>query len=1061
MRKDFRIILPTKEGLFFFLLFILMSFNSFSNEIIGGSLTYNQINGTSYSIQLKLFEKCSATPPAQVKIGVRDENGNYTGLDFNMLLTSSNPLTSTIDSCTGIPTQCTQKIIYTKTISLPVSSGGYHLFYEGGPRSASITNIYLPLSTGTSFNTFIPNVNNSSPQWNNPPPSYLCVNTPLTFDFSASDADGDSLVYSFYTPYNDSTFIPNNPSFDNNPAPDNIHFTPIVWMSGYTETHPFNASPSTPLLINSQTGILTGVPQDTGRYLVGIKCDEYRNGLKIGEIERDYTFRVKVCPVSESAIIGHLNGCNGNIIPMQNASPNWATNFQWDFGDGSSPVSGFEPTHTYPGDGVYTVSLIANSGTPCADTSTSILKVGTITANFNAPDSVCISDSVLFTPTSTTTGSLVPNSWNWDFGDSTTTSTDYSPLHQFDSAGIRNVKLVVGTDGNCYGIAVKSIYVEVMPAVHTVTDTFACQNSPAITLTAQIENAVGTLWQGNGTFSPSPYNATTIYSPTASEITNGSATILVNTTGNSLCQSAQQSITITYAKGSTISIGYSFLACSTMDSIPLTASYQYATGMHWYTSNGGGSFSDINDPLTFYFPSYSDILADSIQIIGETTTSGGCSTDADTIWISFAPPNTIAMNAPTKICEGEAIHLHANSSTGLGAWSTPRDGTYTADTANNTIYSYGPADFMNGNTLLYFKTINNGGCPPQYDTIVVAINQLPHPGFNYDDVCFGFPTHFYSDVYSNDAITNYIWKINGSIFALSNDPVYTIPTSSTTSIQFIVKTTNGCIDSITKAVKTNPDPSADFALTDSCLNSGNKFTDLTTITGEHLTQWNWNFGDNTTSTERNPSHPYLQTGTYTIKLVVDASDGCKDSITKTISIHTSPHAQFNISPTTSYPDKLISFTDQSSGSSTVESWLWNFGDGNTGNQQSANHSYTSAGKYTVILIVKDSNNCRDTLKRQVAIYNRYFPPNVPTAFSPNGDGNNDVLYVYGGSFDKIDFSVYNNWGQLLFDSTDKTKGWNGTYNGKKQPEGVYIWTIKATTYKGDTKKLKGNITLMR
>ena len=85
---------------------------------------------------------------------------------------------------------------------------------------------------------------------------------------------------------------------------------------------------------------------------------------------------------------------------------------------------------------------------------------------------------------------------------------------------------------------------------------------------------------------------------------------------------------------------------------------------------------------------------------------------------------------------------------------------------------------------------------------------------------------------------------------------------------------------------------------------------------------------------------------------------------------------------------------------------------------------------------------------------------VPTAFSPNGDNVNDVLFVLG-SIQNMDFEVFNRWGQSVFHTTDRSMGWDGTFNGKNLNSGVFAFKLTGTMANGDPVNLKGNITLVR
>ena len=86
---------------------------------------------------------------------------------------------------------------------------------------------------------------------------------------------------------------------------------------------------------------------------------------------------------------------------------------------------------------------------------------------------------------------------------------------------------------------------------------------------------------------------------------------------------------------------------------------------------------------------------------------------------------------------------------------------------------------------------------------------------------------------------------------------------------------------------------------------------------------------------------------------------------------------------------------------------------------------------------------------------------MPNVFSPNGDGKNDVLYVYGNYIDKVEMRIFNQWGEQIQVINSRTKGWDGTQRGKPQPVGVYVYVLKAVLANGKTVEMKGSITLLR
>jgi gliding motility-associated-like protein len=155
----------------------------------------------------------------------------------------------------------------------------------------------------------------------------------------------------------------------------------------------------------------------------------------------------------------------------------------------------------------------------------------------------------------------------------------------------------------------------------------------------------------------------------------------------------------------------------------------------------------------------------------------------------------------------------------------------------------------------------------------------------------------------------------------------------------------------------------------------------------------------------------------------------------------------------------VYFSDFSTPTGGVTGWSWNFGDESGSSfSQNPTHSFLNPGSFVITLTVFDTNGCSDTTSKRIEVN---LLPQVPTAFTPNNDNNNDLLFVKGGPFDKLVFKVYNNWGELLFETNDQKKGWDGTKNGIQQPVGVYVWTLEADMYNNRVIKKHGDVTLIR
>jgi len=227
-------------------------------------------------------------------------------------------------------------------------------------------------------------------------------------------------------------------------------------------------------------------------------------------------------------------------------------------------------------------------------------------------------------------------------------------------------------------------------------------------------------------------------------------------------------------------------------------------------------------------------------------------------------------------------------------------------------------------------------------------------------------------------------------------------------------------------------------------------------------QFNWDFGDGSTSTKTNPTYLYPDVGSYTVKLVALDSTTCNkiDSTTFVISTQAKPTAGFAASPQPPVSNTAIDFANNSLGGS---SYKWFFGDGDSvlkSDNVTVSHIYNATGTFTVCLIAFNLAGCSDTSCHAVqALITPLF--DVPNAFSPNGDGINDKIFVKGFGIATMKWNIYNRWGVLVFQSSSKNVGWDGIFKGIMQPEDVYHYIVEIKMTDGKRFTKKGDITLLR
>lgn len=439
------------------LFFVCVASVSRADHLVGGEIYYECLGGDQYRITLKVYRDCYTLTGAAFDnpayIAVYNAAGGLVA-NLSAPFTGSHQLEVTVnDPCLQAPPDvCVEEAIYTAEVNLPFSPGGYHVAYQRCCRNGSIVNLVSPAEQGSTYYVEIPelalNSCNSSPRYDQFPPLALCTGEPMEFDHSATDPDGDMLVYSLCTPFHGGT------SADPAPVPAFAPpYTTIVWNPGYGSSYPIDAS--TAFQIDPSTGLLTGVPDQAGRYVVGVCVEEYRNGSLISRNVRDFQFNVVSCGSFIAAVIPPQpmfhDPCDGLEVNFGNNSVN-AETYLWDFGvagilDDTSNLEG--PIYLYPDTGSYSVTLIANPGLSCADTTIrDILIYNDVTVEIQSSGEFCFDTNELDFSASGSYGSGATFLWEFENG-TPTTSTDPDPQGiVFSALGISNVSVTV-TEAIC------------------------------------------------------------------------------------------------------------------------------------------------------------------------------------------------------------------------------------------------------------------------------------------------------------------------------------------------------------------------------------------------------------------------------------------------------------------------------------------------------------------------------------------------------------------------------------------------------------------------------------
>ncbi|MBN8703308.1 MAG: gliding motility-associated C-terminal domain-containing protein [Bacteroidetes bacterium] len=437
--------------------------------------------------------------------------------------------------------------------------------------------------------------------------------------------------------------------------------------------------------------------------------------------------------------------------------------------------------------------------------------------------------------------------------------------------------------------------------------------------------------------------------------------------------------------------------------------------IQWYDSASGGNSIASG-------PTYTTTPLQSSRLYYVGTCPG---TYRDTVLVLVSP--TINASNSGNICVGSSTSLNATGGTTYQWFPTvglsPTTGASVI--ANPTT------------TSTYFvEGTDNNGCK---DTAAVTVAVFPLPNIsssNDTSICFGGAANLFAS-----GATTYAWSPSAGLSSVSGASVVA---SASNTTQYVVTGVdlNGCLDTSITNVGVLSTDFADAGI------------DVSICVGEQISlsasggiSYVWNNGSTTSTIVVSP--------TTTNSLIITAFDGAKCYSNDTVVVTVNPLPSIDAGP-----DKSVTL-----GSSTVinasggVTYFWipaTFLDCFTCASPTTTPSVTTT--YSVLAV--DVNGCSNMDEVTITVTEKCDDFFIPSLFSPNGDGMNDVFYVRGGCVVSLTFLVYDRWGTKMFESTSISDGWNGTHKGKKAEEGVYSYYVKVLFENGDEQKFTGPISLI-
>ncbi len=632
------------------------------------------------------------------------------------------------------------------------------------------------------------------------------------------------------------------------------------------------------------------------------------------------------------------------------------TSWRWAFGNGDT--SNLQnPSYTYNTSGSYLVSLTVTNSAGCTQTlvrNNYIIVSNGVTADFTVTPPVNCSPPETFGFNNLTVGPATL-SYQWDFGDGSPISTATSPSHLYTSNGPFTVRLIAASTQGCIDTIIRQNIVQLnnfQPGISSVDS--ACSNTAISFQNTSIPLPAGSLWDfGNG-------NTSTDTNPVTNYALSGTYIVqLINQYG-SCNDTITKNITILPRPVAGF-ISNNTISCRAPHTVNFTNQTTGATSYIW-------DFGDGNTSTTIN-PTHTYTATGNYTVTLIALNSSGCTdTLTRTNYVRIQTPLLNPLFSSVEGCAPLTINMQANSSSvdNIASWFWDFGNGNTSTLQNPTF------TFDSGSYSIKLRIVTTQGCSDstRFDSIRVgvppaaAFTAIPNPACAFQQIQF-------TDLSTGNP-DQWAWDFRNGGGSILQNPLYSFDDTTGTFRVLLIAYNNRCADSVGLDVEIVP-PVARFTYNVQCTVNKRAVNFVNQSSYSPAATFVWNFGDGSpVSALGNPTHTYAALGTYTVSLTV--TDGaCSNTINQVVRI-VDELADFNASSQTVCKNELINFTSTGYNPANVSDYYWNFGDSFSATTANAQHSYTNAGTYTVLLAITDINGCRDTVTKS-----NYIRVNGPTA----------------------------------------------------------------------------------
>lgn len=755
------------------------------------------------------------------------------------------------------------------------------------------------------------------------------------------------------------------------------------------------------------------------------------------------------------------NGCLNTPINLTyngNAPANYTPN--WGFPTGTMLISG-SGTNPYSLSwttaGNYPISLYFTSPEGClSDTMThSIFIEPKAVFDFTISDTVTCGNAPLIINTISPAPLGTP-SWNFN-GGSAISGSGVGPYQvAWNTPGIYNVSLFFTSPVGCLSDVISHPLesIQIPSANFTPVPQAICFGYP---IDFQYTTPVGASqtysWNFGSTGTPS---VSSVQNPSCLYGTAGLQSVTFSTTYRGCSSQSSQNVTV-YPEA-IIDAGMSTTFCE--GGVNLQPTILSGTSPFSYVWTANNPNPNISNP-TLANPFVSPTVTTTYYL--QAVDVHNCVADIDSVTITkYTVP--AAQYSYKDNCANQSLKFDDQTtivSANLTTWSwSLGDGAISQD--QNPIHKYNSPNSYN--VTLY--VVANNGCK---DTISHIVNVLPVPvpSFSAARVCQNDTTFFVDasiiNPIFNTNITDWDWKL-GSVTTINNvqNPTYVFPAAGNYEVMLTATSDSGCVNSTSRFVEVAAIPGMPLISNDTvCFGkSAILMANPTGIPSRVL--WYENMTDTIPFYDgQNLALAHL-TGniTYYVQALANTT-GCR-SQRNPISGIIYPRTNAEILSQDSIyflPGAVVQFDYLATLGLT--SWAWDFGDRGVSYLEKPVHEYVYPARFPIYLVAKDENGCIVEATHTIEV-KRIITALVPSAFSPNADGINDVLSLGMTNITSFTLQIFNRWGQMVFETSDPSKAWEGLdMSGKQVPEGSYIYTLKVVTFDNRNETQSGTITLIR